>query len=103
MPTRKTMPANTPPILGSQPLDALLVNTAEPAYSIIKKCGGVRPLARALSISPAAVTRWQKHRTPTDKRGCDGVIPEFRRSTVIAVARELGKRVTKAEFLKTQA
>lgn len=81
-------------------LEIQRVNKAEPAYSIIRTCGGVRALARALGLSPAAVTRWQKAHTKADKRGCDGVIPEFRRPAVIAFARTLKKRVTKAQFEK---
>jgi hypothetical protein len=74
------------------------INDAEPAHSVITKLGGVRALSRALGLSAAAITRWQTRRTPTDKRGCDGVIPEFRRSAVMAVAKTLRKRLTKAEF-----
>lgn len=77
------------------------VNDAQPAHAIIAKCGGVRALARAIGVSPAAVTRWQTPRTEGDTNGCDGVIPEFRRAAVIAAARALRKRVTKAEFLKS--
>jgi hypothetical protein len=76
------------------------VNDAQPAHSIITKLGGVRALAGALGISPAAVTRWQTPKTADDTNGCDGVIPEFRRAAIIAVGRELRRRVTKAEFLK---
>ncbi|NUX58688.1 hypothetical protein [Paraburkholderia youngii] len=76
------------------------INNAQPAHSIITKLGGVRALAAALGVSPAAVTRWQTVKTEDDKNGCDGVIPEFRRQAVIAVARSMRKRVTKAEFLK---
>lgn len=77
------------------------VNDAQPAHGIIQKLGGVRALAGALGLSPAAVTRWQTLKTDADKNGCDGVIPEFRRKAVIEVGRHLRKRVTKAEFLKS--
>lgn len=77
------------------------VNDAQPAHAIITKLGGVRALAAAVGVSPAAVTRWQTHKTPEDSNGCDGVIPEFRRPAVIAAARAMRRRVTKAEFLKS--
>jgi DNA-binding MurR/RpiR family transcriptional regulator len=77
------------------------VNDAEPAHSIIRKLGGVRALAAAVGVSPAAVTRWQTHKTDADRNGCDGVIPEFRRAAVIAAGRAMRRRVTKAEFIKS--
>jgi hypothetical protein len=90
-----------PVSLGKKPaaVQARRANVAQPAHAIITKLGGVRALATALGVSPAAVTRWQtaKH---DDKNGTDGVIPEFRRAAIIEVGRQLRKRVTKAEFLK---
>jgi hypothetical protein len=77
------------------------VNDAQPAHAIITKLGGVRALARAIGVSPAAVTRWQTPKTDENRNGCDGVIPEFRRAAVIAAARAMRRRVTKAEFLKS--
>jgi hypothetical protein len=74
---------------------------AEPAHSIINKCGGVRSLSRELGVSAAAVTRWQTERTEKDRNGCNGIIPEFRRRSVMDVARALRKRVTKSDFLKS--
>lgn len=94
MPTSKSKPVKAEVKAGHR------VNDAEPAHSIIKKLGGVRALSRMLGLSAAAVTRWQTHRTDTDRRGCDGVIPEFRRADIVSVARGIKKRVTKNEFLK---
>jgi hypothetical protein len=82
------------------PLEALLVNKAEPAHTIINLLGGVRAVSRALGISAAAVTRWQKSHTADDKRGCDGVIPEFRRPALLALAKEMNVRITKKVFVK---
>lgn len=76
-------------------------NTAEPAHTIINRLGGVRTLSRALGLTPAAVTRWQKPRTETNKDGCDGVIPEHRRVAIMAVARKLNAPLKKADFLKS--
>lgn len=75
-------------------------NTAEPAHTIINRLGGVRTLSRALGLTPAAVTRWQKPRTETNKDGCDGVIPEVRRVAIMAVARKLKAPLKEADFLK---
>jgi len=94
--TDKRPAANTPVTVGMR-----RVNDAQPAHAIIKRLGGVRALAGALGLSPAAVTRWQTPKTDADKNGCDGVIPEFRRKAVIEVGKQLRKRVTKAEFLKS--
>lgn len=85
--TRKAAPAKKP-----------RVNDAEPAHSIIQRCGGVRPLARGLGISAAAVTRWQTRRTDTDSNGCDGVIPEFRHKDIIAFAKTQRVRIKHADF-----
>lgn len=94
--TSKRPPVSAPASVGTR-----RINDAQPAHGIIQKLGGVRALAGALGVSPAAVTRWQTRKTDADKNGCDGVIPEFRRKAVIEVGRLLRKRVTKAEFLKS--
>jgi len=44
-----------------------------PAREIVEKFGGVRALARALKISPSAISRWMM---PAKKRGTDGHVPQ---------------------------
>lgn len=56
------------------------------AERVIKKFGGVRATARALHISPGAVSRWPK---PRIDGGCDGEIPTRNHRKILDAAREL--------------
>lgn len=58
-----------------------------PAELVIKKFGGVRATARAISVSPAAVCRWPK---PRNEGGCGGDIPTRNHRKILAAARDNG-------------
>lgn len=67
-----------------------------PAESIIKKFGGVRATARALSMSPGAVCRWPK---PRLEGGCDGEIPTRNHRKIIVAARDLNIDLNPSELI----
>lgn len=58
----------------------------EPAASVIEKFGGVRKLARLLSLDPACVSKWQTH--AKNGQGAHGLIPAKYHWTLIAMARD---------------
>lgn len=44
----------------------------QPARSIVEMLGGVGVVAKALHLTPSAVSKWS---TPTERGGCGGLIP----------------------------
>lgn len=81
------------------------MNVAEPAHTIITRCGGVRKLQAALAetcgyaISAAAISRWQTAKTKAKPKGGDGVIPSAWRESIIEVSKLSGnKRVYSKDF-----
>jgi len=59
-------------------------------HHIIEKFGGVRPMARALNLSPMAVQNWKR----------TGFIPARRQPEVIAAASKVGAEVRPQDFFK---
>lgn len=57
-----------------------------PAAQVIALLGGVRPLARALGINPATVSRWQSD----GPRGARGLIPAEYQGPILRLAQERG-------------
>lgn len=83
----------------------VVMNTAEPAHTIINRCGGVRKLQAALaehcgySISAAAISRWQTAKAPGKPKGGGGTIPSAWRESIIEVSKLPGnKRVYSKDF-----
>lgn len=59
----------------------------EPAFEIIRKLGGVRPLARRLGVSVEEVSRWSR---PVETRGTGGKVPERHWQRLVPLAVEAG-------------
>lgn len=76
----------------------VIMNTAEPAHSIINKCGGVRKLQAQLleqfeyGISAAAISRWQTKKTKAKPKGGDGYVPDAWRESIIEISKLPGNR-----------
>jgi hypothetical protein len=75
------------------------VNNAEPAYTIIKKLGGVREVARYVERSPGTVSRWCTPKTKANPNGGGGVIPSDYHDALRAMAAEKEVRLTKNAFV----
>jgi len=54
----------------------------EPAYSVIRRLGGVTPTAKILSIAPSSVSRW------LIEEGTAGKIPQNHWKALIATAKK---------------
>ena len=54
----------------------------EPAYSVVRRLGGVTPTAKILSIAPSSVSRWLV------EEGTAGKIPQNHWSALIAHAKK---------------
>lgn len=64
-----------------------------PAEVVVRAFGGVRPLARLLDLSPAAVTHWRKA-----KRGA-GRVPAKQQVALLALAKARGIRLTPDDLI----
>lgn len=67
-----------------------------PAELVIKKFGGVRATARAINISPGAVSRWPK---PREIGGCGGEIPTRNHRRILSAAIELDITIVPSELV----
>jgi hypothetical protein len=68
----------------------------EPAASIIKALGGVRSVARFMSLTPETVSQWNR---PADRGGLGGFIPRRHWPAILTLAKELkAKEVTQAKL-----
>lgn len=67
-----------------------------PAELVIEKFGGVRPLARELSIDHSSVARWPK---PKNERGSGGLIPAQYHARLLDIAKERGITLTALELV----
>jgi hypothetical protein len=67
----------------------------EPANTIIKKFGGLKPVSEIAGISPHSVMMW---RYPRDKKGTGGAVPHWHQGKLLAAARELGVDLSPASF-----
>ena len=67
-----------------------------PAEKVIKKFGGVRATARALSLSAGAVSRWKK---PREEGGCGGEIPTRNHRKIMVAAHEMAIDIEPAELI----
>lgn len=74
------------------------VNTAEPAYTIVKKLGGVREVARRIERSPGTVSRWCTPKTAANPNGGGGQIPADYHKPLRALAAEKKVQLTKNAF-----
>jgi DNA invertase Pin-like site-specific DNA recombinase len=74
------------------------VNTAEPAFSIVMKLGGVREVARYLECSPGTVTRWCTPKTKAKPNGGGGVVPEDKQEALRAMAADKLVKIAKNAF-----
>lgn len=61
-----------------------------PAHRVIEAFGGTRALARAIGVSPAAVTRWLYPRP----QGSEGLIPTARLMDILTAAAVEGIVIT---------
>lgn len=61
-----------------------------PAREIVAKLGGVNATARALDLSPSAVSRWMQ---PPSKHGTGGHIPRRHWPAIIKHAKSEGVRI----------
>lgn len=68
---------------------------AEPASSIIKRCGGVPTVARWLDLNRTSVLRWTH---PRDKGGTGGLVPSKHQADLMAKAQESGVAIEPADF-----
>jgi hypothetical protein len=64
----------------------------EPAYSVIRRFGGVTPTARILSLSPSTVSRW------LIEDGTAGKIPQNYWKFLIAYAKKRKIEISLAEL-----
>lgn len=72
---------------------------AEPASTIIKRCGGIGTVADWLRLNRTSVLRWTH---PKDRGGTGGLIPSKHQAALIAAAREHGKSVEPRDFFEPQ-
>ena len=72
----------------------------DPAASVIGKFGGVRALARELSIDASALSKWQ---TSTFRSGAGGIIPARYHVTLLALAEAKRIRLTPADLIGYKA
>jgi hypothetical protein len=69
--------------------------SCDPAFSILKICGGPSPVARRLDLRPNTTLRWQY---PVEKQGSGGAIPFKYHDPLIALASECGVDLPRGAF-----
>lgn len=69
----------------------------EPARSIVESLGGVSAVARYLSITPGAVSKWCM---PVRRKGTGGLIPSRHIPKLCALAGQLGKFLEPNSFFR---
>lgn len=62
-----------------------------PAAYVIYVLGGVNATARAVSRSPAAVSKWT---SPRNRKGTDGEVPRHARKLILRYAKRHGLDIT---------
>lgn len=67
----------------------------DPAYTIIRKLGGIEKAAEASGASENRVYRWQ---LPRDRGGTDGLIPSKRQQRILDWAAERNIKLRPADF-----
>lgn len=70
---------------------ALVVNTLEPAHSVVRILGGCRAVGRALKLNSSTVSRWC---TGVEDGGTNGRIPQKHWSALIQFGQLTGVRLT---------
>lgn len=68
---------------------------ADPASTIITRCGGVAVVADWLSLNRTSVLRWTH---PREKGGTGGLIPSKHQAPLISAAERHGKRIEPQDF-----
>jgi len=67
----------------------------KPAHLVVKRFGGIRPLARALGIDHSAVHRWT-----TDKpKGTGGLVPSRHHLPLLKISAERGIDLTATDLV----
>jgi hypothetical protein len=67
----------------------------EPANTIIRRFGGLKPVAKIVGVSPHSVMRW---RYPRHKKGTGGAVPHWHQGKLLIAAKDLGIDLSPAEF-----
>jgi len=70
---------------------------AEPATTIINRCGGVSVVAEWLKLNPTSVQRWTY---PKERGGTGGLVPSKRQEALMRAAREHGKVLRPEDFFR---
>lgn len=68
---------------------------AEPASTIITRCGGVAVVADWLKLNRTSVLRWTH---PKDRGGTGGLIPSKHQAALIQAAQRHGRKVRPEDF-----
>lgn len=73
---------------------------AEPASTIITRCGGVAVVAEWLGLNRTSVLRWTH---PRERGGTGGLVPSKHQAPLISAAEKHGKRIRPADFFAQPA
>lgn len=73
-----------------------IVLRVRPADFIIEYFGGLRPAARAIGRSHAAINLWRK---PKEQGGCDGFIPRLAMHIILDLAEKKGYKIDAVDLL----
>ena len=72
-----------------------LVHKCEPAFSIVERLGGAPAVADWLKVKKSVVYRFS---TPVELKGRGGKIPHWYHDRLLAMARHVGRTLTKGEL-----